>query len=306
MKLYTDDFLDGMHEMLTLYKQGNNIFDMKGGNLFPHNTAQKSWEMVKDTDAIHLSDGTHTYSFKGELGDSDSDLERMPDVPLPDIFGEANKKNKKRTQVHRSDPGSIYFTVQEGHQNPTYTLKHIGDNKWKAIPKPRKVKDMLKQPLTPHNVNLESVKEGMLKELENITKEGFDVGELGHNVNSFLGKALQQAVNLPTNLALAAGRTGPVSYYGDPNPNASQSLTGALGNASIAAGVGAAGGGAYHLAKRHLLNTPAENEQEDQEGGHAMKRILAPTVALGGLNLASRSMFPRAINNPEMQALPGV
>lgn len=170
MKLYADDFYAGMAEMISLYKQGSNIFDMHGGSLFPHNTSQKSWEMARDAGNIHFSDGMHTYSFKGELGDYDTELTMLPDVPLPDLFSSKSLK-KHRAQVHRSDPGSIYFTLQEGRQNPTYTLKHMGDNKWKAIPKAHKAKDQLKQPVTPHNVNLESVKEGMFRELEILDKE---------------------------------------------------------------------------------------------------------------------------------------
>src|SRR5579859_1518031 len=184
MKLYTDDFIAGMQEMLSIYKQGSNIFEMKEGSLFPHNTSQKTWQVANDGGNVHLYDGTNTYSFKGELGDYDSELERLPDVPLPDMFtGEANKKNRHRAQVHRSDPGSIYFTVQEGHKNPTYTLKHVGDNKWKAIPKPKKAKDMLKQPMTPHNVNLPAVKEGMLKEMEEMLKSADGTG-----LDGFLGR----------------------------------------------------------------------------------------------------------------------
>ena len=294
MKLYADDFSEGVKEMMELYKQGNNIFDIKGGSLFPHNTSQKTWEYAKEGDNIHLSDGTHTYSFKGQLADYDSELEKMPEVPLPDIFHNAQSKGK--AQVHRSDPGSIYFTMQEGKNNPTYTLKHVGDNKWKAIPKKKKIKDMLKQPITPHNVNLEHVKEGMLKELEEMVKEGFLQG-----LDKGLGQIAQEAVNLPANLALLPAKmTGPISG----GNGATESLSSALGNAGLAGGIGALGGGAYHLAKRKMLNTQEENAQEDAEGGHLLKRMLLPGAGMAGLNLAGRQMFPTAVNNPEMKMFP--
>ena len=69
MKLHLNDFTAGVNEMIELHKQGNNIFEITGGSLFPHNTSQKTWEYAKEGNKLHLSDGTHTYSFKGELSD---------------------------------------------------------------------------------------------------------------------------------------------------------------------------------------------------------------------------------------------
>ena len=100
------------------------------------------------------------------------------------------------------------------------------------------------------------------------------------------------------------GRTGPVSYYGDPNQNATESGLSSGVNAGLAGGVGALAGGAYHLAKRKLLNTPEENAQEDAEGGYGLKRVLAPAAAMAGINFVDRQVFPRNINNPEMNMFP--
>jgi hypothetical protein len=296
MKLYIDDFSEGVKNMLALHKQGNNIFDMKGGSLFPHNSSQKTWQYAKEGDNMHFSDGTHTYSFKGQLADYDTELEKLPDVPLPDIF--TNAQNKGKAQVHRSDPGSIYFTLQEGRNNPTYTLRHEGDNKWKAIPKPRKVKDQLKQPLTPHNVNLEHLKEGMMKELEDFQKNAEGVMD---SINKGLGSAVQSVPNLATRAAMFPARmTGPVSFPGDNTKDLTEGLGAGVSNALTAGGVGLAGGGLYHLAKRHLLNTEEENKQEDEEGNSGVKRMLIPGLAMAGMNVAGRQMFPRAVNNPEL------
>lgn len=315
MEFHLDEFAKGVEDMLRLHKQGANIFDMKNGNLFPHTTSQSTWHFAKGDGHIHLSDGTNTYSFKGNLQDMDTELEKMPDVPLSDMY--TNAKSKGKAQVHRSDPGSIYFTLQEGRDNPTYTLRHEGDAKWKAIPKARKAKGQLKQPQAPINVNIESVKEGMLQELADMEKEAdgfFD------NANHALGKGVQWLANAPGKLLTAPARIGgAVTQYGDANPNASEpflgtgdmsdGLKGAVGpgltNMLGAGAVGAGAGGLYHLAKRHLLNTPEENAQEDEEGGKLGQRMLIPGGIMAGMNILGRSVMPAAINNPEAEMFPG-
>ena len=117
-----------------------------------------------------MHDGTQTYSFGGDLGEEDTDLEKLPDVPLPDMYKDSVSKGK--AQVHRADPGSVYFTLQEGTRNPTYTLRHLGDNKWRAIPKKKSVKAQMAAPAAIPNVNVESIKQGMAKELDLFIKQG--------------------------------------------------------------------------------------------------------------------------------------
>jgi hypothetical protein len=59
-------------------------------------------------------------------------LEQIPSVPFVNLtqaqfsIGEA--------QVHRSSPGSIYFTFQDGYQRPTFTVRHSGGNRWQVTP----------------------------------------------------------------------------------------------------------------------------------------------------------------------------
>ena len=298
MNLYLDEFANGAKETIELYKQGNNIFEMKGGNMFPTNSSQRLWHYSKGDDHIHFSDGTHTYSFKGKLDEVDTDLEKIPDVPFPDLF--TDSKSRGKAQVHRSDPGSIYFTLQEGRANPTYTFRHMGDSKWKAIPKARKVKAVLKQPVTPPNVNIESVKEGMLKELETFKKEAD--GGLPGFFSQTIGKGLHSLANLPGRIALAPARIfgGPETFKGDQNPEAAESIGASLGNAGVAGLTGAGLGGLLHIAKRNLYNTEEENQQEDVEGGHLGKDMLMGALPLAGATLAGRQMFPKAVNNPEL------
>jgi hypothetical protein len=229
----------------------------------------------------------------------DSDLEKVEDIPLPDLFNHSTAHGK--AQVHRSDPGSMYFTIQEGHNNPTYTLKHMGDSKWKAILKARKVKDKLKEPITPPNVNLEAVKEGMEKELQTFMKEAG--GGLPGFFNQALGRGLQTTANLPTDIMGAVGRIGGpiVGPVNDPlnEPMGDWGLHGLESGA-----IGAGAGGLYHLLKRNLLNTKQENATEDAEGGKLGKRMLLPGLAMAGTNMAVRSALPNFVNDSSLKPSP--
>ena len=104
------------------------IFDLDNGPL-PQITSQRTWHYSLGEYFLNLSDGTRTYSFIGKL-EKNAELKRIPDIPLPDIYNGAKVKGK--AQVHGSDPSSIYFTIQDGHTNPTYTLRHETDDTWRV------------------------------------------------------------------------------------------------------------------------------------------------------------------------------
>lgn len=326
MKLHYDQFAEGVMEMIELHKQGNNVFEMGGGNLLPYNTSQKTWQFSRKGDVIHLTDGVNAYSFKGNLGDEDTELERLTDTSIHDIFNDIESKGK--AQVHRSDPGSIYFTLQEGKANPTYTFRHVGDSKWKAIPKARKKKlqvigtvpaelaaltNVTQEPalnpmtVTPYSINMDQVKQGMLAELENIKKEA-DGEPQGFfkNLDLVAGRAVTGLGNTLAKLPLLPARIGgAVTSYGDKTKDITEPAGKAFGNALLAGGVGAGIGGLYHLAKRHVLNTEAENAEEDATGrDNFWKHILLPAGVMAGMNVAGRQMMPRQINNPEMTMIP--
>jgi hypothetical protein len=282
MKLHFDELIAGMQDMMSLHKQGQNIFEMKGGNLFPTLDRQNMWQYARGPKHIHFSDGTKTYSFSGDLADEDTDLEKTPDVPLPDMY--ANSTAKGKAQVHRADPGSIYFTLQEGTKNPTYTFRHTGDSKWRAIPKRKKARAALAAPLPAlDNVNVEKVKEGMVFELENLMKtaQGGSGGLLDF-FNHAAGNAVPSAIEGAKNVAMAPGMIGGAPSEGM-HPLVSAGLAGAVGG-----GLGLT----YHGAKRHFFNTPEENAREDQDKTTLLKRVGIPALAGAGLNLAQRSAAP--------------
>jgi len=108
-----------------------NIFDQPG-TLFPHTTSQSTWQFSLGENFLHLSDGTSTYSFIGKLDLKDAKLKKVSDVPLADFYKNATSKGK--AQVHNCDPFRIYFTMQDGKKNPTYTLRHYDDDAWMVKP----------------------------------------------------------------------------------------------------------------------------------------------------------------------------
>ena len=283
MNVYFDEVIAGIHDTLALYKQGQNIFEIKGGSLFPNIDRQAMWKFSRGQKHLHLHDGQQTYSFGGELGDEDVDMEKLPDVPLPDLYN--NSVAKGKAQVHRSDPGSVYFTLQEGNRNPTYTLRHLGDNKWRAIPKKKKVKEQLAAPAAIPNVNVESLKQGMAQELEMFIKESD--GGAQDFFNHAAGKALTGGINGLEHLVMAPGRIG----------GAPSSGSGAFGNAAKAGLLGAGLGAGYDLLKRKVINTPEENEQEDWR--NSLKRIGIPALGMAGLNMGQRSLFGPDPTKPE-------
>lgn len=297
MNLYLDKFAEGVKLALSEHEKGHNIFEMKGGSIIPTIDSQRLWQFSRTPDAIHLSDNGQTYSFKGMLDpDKETALEKLPDVPLPDMYNHSVSKGK--AQVHRGNPGSLYFTLQEGKSNPTYTFRHSSENRWVAIPKSRKAKKQLAEEPFVENVNLEHVKEGMAQEIQNYFTETAGESQ-GFFKKALVGEALLGLLNAPSQLALAPGRLvgGPETYFGDQSPTAGENASTGLLNAGMAGLAGAGLGGAYHLAKRHLYNSDAENAIEDQDPNTLTRRMAIPAAGMAGLNFAGRSMFPGAINN---------
>jgi hypothetical protein len=224
MNVHLEDFLSGFRETIELYKQGENIFDMGNHSLFPNITTQQKWRYAKNGNFLRLSDGNNVYHFDlptGESSDEDFAATRGKDLG-PHEF-EAGATSKGLAQVHRADPGSIYFTIQEGYRNPTYTLRHTGGDNWKGIPKKKAKKKDVILPVDP-----EAVKKGME---ENLDKTA--------NLNQLLGTGMENGINGLQDL-LFAPRENPMA----------------------AAGIGALGGLGYDLGKRVLYNSPEENANE--------------------------------------------
>lgn len=270
MTFYPSEFLAGLHEYVTLCKQGENVFDMGNHALFPTLTNQASWKFSRQGDKLYLSDGTHVYGFHLPTNTSEDEFiaQRLAAPSITD-FGKTTGARSGTAQIHRADPGSIYFTLQEGYANPTYTLRHVGGDRWKAIPKKKvaakaKALDRI-QVIIPHDTE-QAVKLGMTMEILK-QAEG-----LFNKLNHMAGKGLVTGLNKGVTAALLPGR----------NPVA-------------AAVVGGLGGLGYHLAKRNLYNTPEENDEETSSD--MWKRILAPSLGLGALGMLESNIGHGNVNH---------
>lgn len=254
MNLYLSEFKEGFQEQVILYKQGESIFDMGSGPLFPYRNTQSTWQFHKKDGKLLLNDGMNSYcfDFPGNVQD-EHNVTRHTDINKDEFL---NGGVKGKAQVHRSDPGSIYFTLQEGYQNPTYTLRHTSKDQWRVSPKKVKKKD---QPSTSIPIPDNSP-----------AKLGFELGFLkSSGIDQFLGQGLENGLNLGQHTAMLPGEH-PLLY-----------------------GAAAAGlGGLYHGVKRNLYNTKEENEEEDQNNPHALlKRTLIPGLGVAGLGLAEKNLF---------------
>lgn len=134
MDLYIENFLTGFKDELNKQAdEHNGIFGISGA-MFPTISSQTKWQFARVGEHLQLHDGNHLYCFHLPEGDQQHDFPIRKVVQEPHEFGH-NASSKGTVQVHRADPGSIYFTLQDGRQNPTYTFKHISEEKWRAIPK---------------------------------------------------------------------------------------------------------------------------------------------------------------------------
>ncbi len=277
MNIDTQAMIEGFKETLRLFKAGESVFDMGNSTMFPAISRQTMWKYSRtpDNKALHLSDGNHVYHFSLPEGEQEGEfaLNRETDIPIHE-FGKGSKTGP--AQIHRADPGSIYFTLQEGYKNPTYTFRHVGGNKWRAIPKKKKATQAAPPAETPHltvpDNGVEAVKQGMLKEL--LKQAG-----LGSDLNHSAGQLLSRGLNGAVTGLMAPGRLG------------TSIDTGAVPPALAAAGLGAGAGALYHMGKRTLYNTPEENDEEDANGHPLLRRMLLPGLGLGLMNSAERSMF---------------
>lgn len=275
-----NEIAKGFAETVQLAKQGENIFDM-GGNvaLFPTLQSQAQWKYAKTPKGLQLSDGVNVYHFDTPSGygngEEDFPLVRGGDVPITDFGKDAIQKGI--AQVHRSDPGSIYFTMQEGFKNPTYTFRHVSDKNWKAIPKKRPVKKMVddamakqqamhqdQHGMTIPQLHSEVMKQGMLDELKKHADANKAIGEFAQN----LPGNIMDTIMLPERSPAAAGLAG------------------------------AGGGLIYHLLKRKLYNSPEENQQEGMK--ELLHRTALPAATLGGLGLIEHAVAgDRVMPNPK-------
>lgn len=244
--LYIEEFVEGMRSKMAEEPMGS-MFDLGGSAIFPRLENQAKWQFARKDKHLRLNDGTHVYAFHlphGEKEEEDFQIERQEDIPVVNFDKDVDASGT--AQIHRADPGSIYFTLHDGHTNPTYTFKHTGGKTWKGIPKLRK-----KTPI---------IGDEFIKGAEEYIKSAASTDFFNNIIGGGLNMAARGATGLK-NLVLAPGW----------NP----------GKAAL---IGAGIGGAYDLGKRTFYNTEEENAQET--GLQRASRYVLPAAGLGLLGAA--------------------
>ena len=226
MEFNFSDFILGLNDALV--KAGNeeavpNVFDVKG-SIFPTIASQTKWHFARNHEHLHLSDGNNVYSFHLPEGEQEHDFPVVKKESLSIHEFGLDAHGQGTAQVHRADPGHIYFTLQDGHKNPTYTFKHESEDKWRAIPKVK------------HESHSVIGHEEFIKGASSV----FDEQGLAAGVLDKLVKGMDTVGR--------AGIRGTMALGDDP---------------MLSAGAGLLGGAAYDLGKRHFYNSNEENEQED-------------------------------------------
>ncbi len=178
---------------------------------------------------------------------------------------EEGATHKGLAQVHRADPGSIYFTLQEGTKNPTYTYRHVGGENWKAIPKKRKIK--------PEKVIVDIDVTGVKQAFVEIMKEA----NFGHDMNMLAGQMMSRTPDALKSIVMSPGEST---------------------NPLMPALLGGGAGLAYDLFKKKVYNTPEENENDGLN--KTLLRTLTPALALGGASALERNAFKPYYNQVDL------
>jgi hypothetical protein len=161
---------------------GSVLGSHMGENILPTFEGQRKWKYRETPEGLRLSDGNHVWSFGIHgFGGEVSKVPRIPDVGILD-FERGGKGGT--AQVHRSSPDSVYLTLHNGRENPTFYLEHQEGQNWRYIPGKRLRKMLASQPQASSiPVDPESL-------LEGAEKMAFDMGLGANDMNNLLWKGV--------------------------------------------------------------------------------------------------------------------
>ena len=140
MNLDIEAFSLGIVDRLRDKHAASNIFDLgMNENILPTFHGQKNWRYVQTPEGLRLSDGEKVYGFDlKDFGGETGRVQKMDDIPLLDF--ERDKTLGGTAQIHRSSPDSLYLTLANGRDNPTFRLEHDEGKSWKYIPSKKMIK----------------------------------------------------------------------------------------------------------------------------------------------------------------------
>jgi hypothetical protein len=310
MELHIDAFALGASDYLKEKQAASNIFDIgMNENILPTFNSQKNWKYVQAPDGLRLSDGERVYGFDlKDFGGEMSRVEKMNDIPLLDF--EADKVRGGTAQVHRASPDSLYLTLANGMDNPTFRLEHDEGKKWKYIPS-KKMIERLQQLKShgdqkgPEGVSAPKV------DLDSLMQGGID-GVKTAGVGEFLfGKGLKSVAD-PT----ARGLATDMALYSNPFTGVATGLydTGShlmngrvfsalgslgMGALSFVPGAGSVARGALRLGGKGisaLANAGSKGLARLGTGGKALANTLESGAQQAGGKLNSAIQSPMAQN----------
>jgi hypothetical protein len=289
MRVHLKDFRDGLLAGLRMMEKSADEGSNLGSFQLPILPHQSSWRYARGPKTIRLSDGQRVYSFdvSGEAY-PDREYEVIPKI-LDPIDLEVDTEQSGAAQVHRADPDHIYFTLQEGRENPTLTVRRTLDGKWVVMPK-QKIRKVVQQEQNLPVVEMNSPEQAvnaaglMLSDMaqEKTSEErGFldsmldTVVKLPGQLNRLGGVAVEEAINLPGRVFFAPASIGGIKGVPD-----------WLTRGAVGLGLG----GLYDFGRRRFYNTDKENEKETEFDRSL--RYIAPAIGLPLVGGFQKSLFP--------------
>lgn len=213
------EFLQGINDHLSKNAEEGSIFGMTGGAIFPTISSQAKWQFSRTNTHLQFHDGNNVYNFHLPDGEHEHDFPAVKqEHEAPHEFGK-DAVSRGTAQIHRADPGHIYFTLQDGRSNPTYTLKHVNGDQWRAIPKHKTVSNPLDKEAFIKGA-LEKLAEGGL--LDAIAKgvDGMGRGAIRGGMALGHDPLLSAGAGLGLGAAYDVGRRG---FYNTDEENAEES-----------------------------------------------------------------------------------
>jgi hypothetical protein len=195
MDLHLEAFALGFKDRLAEKSASSNFLDhMANENILPSFSGQKHWKYVRTPEGIRFTDGDKVYGFG--LKDFTGETQRIPKLDdIPYLGWEKDKTEGGTLQVHRSSPDSIYMTLANGRENPTFVMEHEEGKNWKYLPSKKMIKrlESLKAPkeeVIP-GVNPESLLEGAEQTMKTANfSEGTGLFGSAQGANEALWKAI--------------------------------------------------------------------------------------------------------------------
>jgi len=240
MNLDVEAFAQGAWDRLEEKQAGANLLDaLMNENILPTFAGQRKWQYAQAPEGLRLSDGERVYSFGlSDLGGEVGRVPKLDDIPLRDF--EQGTGGVGTAQIHRSSPDSIYLTLANGRENPTFRLEHEEGKNWKYIPS-KKMLARLNQ-LKTHEGNPPSEVGNPRVDAESFLQGGID-GVKTAGVGNFLFGDGLKTVGDPTRRGLATD----MALYSNPVTGVATSLwdtgshlmKGNWGQAAGALGMGA-------------------------------------------------------------------